>query len=162
MPEPGTGWYCLVAGQQFGPVTVEQLAAWLGGNRVAADTPVWREGLPNWTPLAQQQDLAAELRRRGISLTMPAPRSIGDDAGMRMLLPVGRSIPAIIAGYLGLLSVLPVIGLLAVAFGIWAIYDIRRHADRHGMGRAVFGLVMGVAGSLLWGGVLLSALLAHS
>ena len=32
---------------------------------------------------------------------------------------------------------------IALVLGIIAIIDIRRHPKRHGMGRAVFGLVMG-------------------
>ena len=35
------------------------------------------------------------------------------------------------------------------AKGIVAIYDIKRHPDRHGMGRAIFGLVMGAIFTLL-------------
>jgi hypothetical protein len=33
---------------------------------------------------------------------------------------------------------------IAVVLGIVAIRDIRRHPEKHGMGRAIFGLVMGV------------------
>ena len=61
---------------------------------------------------------------------------------MRLLLPVGRSPWAIAAGYFGLLSVLFVPAPLAVIFALAAIYDIRRHPRKHGMGRAIFGLVM--------------------
>jgi hypothetical protein len=60
-----------------------------------------------------------------------------------MLLPVGRSFWAIAAGYAGLFAVLFVPAPIALILGIIAIYDIKRHPDRHGMGRAIFGLVMG-------------------
>jgi hypothetical protein len=73
-----------------------------------------------------------------------AARDIGQDAGMRMLLPVGRSLWAIAAGYLGLLAVTFVLAPFALLTGAIAIYDIRRHPERHGMGRALFGLVMGL------------------
>ncbi len=79
----------------------------------------------------------------------PEPRPIGEDAGMRMLLPVGRSIWAIVAGYLGLISILALPGPFALFCGIMAIIDIRKHPDRHGMGRAIFGIVMGAIGSIL-------------
>jgi Domain of unknown function (DUF4190) len=62
---------------------------------------------------------------------------------MRMILPIGRSGFAIAAGYLGLFSVLLVPAPLALLFGILAIMDIKKHKDKHGMGRAVFGIVMG-------------------
>jgi hypothetical protein len=79
------------------------------------------------------------------------PRPIGEDAGMRMLIPVGRSGWAIAAGYLGLFSVLVVPAPLALIVSIVAIRDIKGHPDRHGMGRAVFGLIMGILGTLLLG-----------
>ncbi len=73
---------------------------------------------------------------------------IGQNAGMRMLLPVGRSAHAIAAGYLGLLSPLLLPAPLAIFFAILAIRDIRKNPRLHGMGRAVFGLVAGVLGTL--------------
>ena len=74
----------------------------------------------------------------------PAPMpSLGENAAVRMLLPVGRSLWAIAAGYAGLFAVLFFPAPIALILGIIAIYDIRRHPKRHGMGRAIFGLVMG-------------------
>ena len=68
---------------------------------------------------------------------------LGDDAMMRMILPVGRSVWAIVAGYLGLISVLLIPAPFALAAGIIAILDIRKNPKKHGMGRAIFGIVMG-------------------
>ncbi len=68
---------------------------------------------------------------------------LGENAGIRMLLPVGRSLWAIAAGYAGLFAVLFLPAPIALILGIIAIYDIKRHPKRHGMGRAIFGLVMG-------------------
>jgi hypothetical protein len=67
---------------------------------------------------------------------------------MRMLLPVGRSWLAIVAGYLGLFSLICFPAPLALVFGILAIWDIRKHPEKHGMGRAIFGLVMGALGTI--------------
>jgi len=88
------------------------------------------------------------------------PRSIGDDAGMRLLLPVGRSGWAIAAGYLGLFSVLLLPAPLAVLCGILAIRDMNKHPDRHGMGRAIFGLVLGGLGTILLVAMLVGLLIA--
>ena len=63
---------------------------------------------------------------------------------MRLLLPVGRSGLAIAAGYAGLFSVLCFPAPIAVVLGILAIWDIKTHPKRHGMGRAIFGLIMGI------------------
>lgn len=72
------------------------------------------------------------------------------DAMTRALLPVGRSVWAIAAGYLGLLSVLGCVAPVAVVIGIVAVVDVRRHEHKHGMGRAVFGIVMGALFTLLY------------
>jgi hypothetical protein len=74
---------------------------------------------------------------------------IGDDAGMRMILPVGRSALAIIAGYLGLFSLILIPAPLALIFGILAVIDIKKNPKKHGMGRAIFGIIMGVIFSIL-------------
>jgi hypothetical protein len=71
------------------------------------------------------------------------PPDLGDDAGMRLLLPVGRSPWAIAAGYLGLFSVLCLPAPFALFCGVMAVRQIRRDPKAHGMGRAVFGIVMG-------------------
>ena len=86
------------------------------------------------------------------------PAGMGQDAGTRWLLPVGRSGWAIAAGYLGLLSVIPIFAPVALILSLVAISDIRRHPHRHGMGRAIFGLVMGVIFTL----VLLAGLFAYA
>lgn len=89
--------------------------------------------------------------------TMPPPlppvqTAMGQDSGMRMLLPVGRSVWAILAGYFGLFAVIPVFAPSALICGIVAIIGIRKSTPgsqpKFGMGRAVFGVVMGSLGTL--------------
>ena len=70
-----------------------------------------------------------------------------DSAAMRMLLPVGRSGLAIAAGYAGLLSLLIVPAPIALVLGILAVIDIIGHPEKHGMGRAIFGIILGALGS---------------
>lgn len=65
------------------------------------------------------------------------------EAGMRLLLPVGRSGYAIAAGYLGLVSVLLIPAPFAIIFGILAIRDIKKHKNKHGLPRAIFGITLG-------------------
>ncbi len=74
---------------------------------------------------------------------------LGNDAAMRWVLPVGRSPWAIAAGYLGLFALLVIPAPFALATGILAIRDIRAHPSKHGMGRAIFGIVMGTVFSVL-------------
>jgi hypothetical protein len=76
----------------------------------------------------------------------PLP-NIGDDPGIRLLLPVGRSGWAIAAGYAGLFSLVCFPAPLAVLLAIVAIRDLKLHPEKHGWGRAIFGLVMGILGT---------------
>ncbi len=82
---------------------------------------------------------------------MAAPTKLADSAAMRMLLPVGRSGWAIAAGYLGLFSLVVLPAPLAVIVSIVAIRDIRKSRTtanpKHGMGRAIFGLIVGGLGT---------------
>jgi hypothetical protein len=81
------------------------------------------------------------------------PQYLGDSAGMRMLLPVGRSGWAIAAGYLGLFSLVVLPAPIALIISVIAILDIRKSKSsahpKHGMGRAIFGLIMGIAGTAI-------------
>lgn len=71
------------------------------------------------------------------------PVPVENDPAMRMIIPIDRSGLAIAAGYLGLVSIIYFLAPIALLLGILAIRDIKMHPDKHGMGRAIFGVVMG-------------------
>ena len=85
--------------------------------------------------------------------TQPQPESLGDSAGMRVLMPVGRSGWAIAAGYLGLFGLIVFPAPLALIVSIIAMVDIQRSKktdkQKHGMGRAIFGLIVGILGTAI-------------
>ena len=85
----------------------------------------------------------------GVPTVTPQKNTAQSDAALRMLLPVGRSGYAIAAGYLGLVSILLVFAPFALLFGILGVIDIKKNRDKHGMGRAVFGIIMGAIFSVL-------------
>lgn len=62
---------------------------------------------------------------------------------MRMIVPIGRSILAIAAGYAGLFAVLIFPAPIALILGVLGVLDIKKHPEKHGMGRAVFAIIMG-------------------
>ena len=80
-----------------------------------------------------------------------APRTprLEDDAAMRMLMPVGRTGLSIAAGYAGLAALLILPAPVALVLGIAAVRELKRDSEKRGMGRAVFGLVLGGLGTLL-------------
>jgi hypothetical protein len=84
-----------------------------------------------------------------VAESLVAPPGSRPDAVTRMMLPVGRSGWAIAAGYLGLFAVLIVPAPLALICGILALRDFKRHPEKFGRGRAIFGLAMGGLGTLI-------------
>jgi hypothetical protein len=145
-------WFYATGGAATGPVSLGALHQAIRRGGVGPATPVWRDGMPAWAaagavPECRPAFTAAPPVMPG-PLHPPPGATPTHDAATRMLLPVGRSPYAIIAGYLGLFSVLLVPAPLAVVFALLAIRDMQRHPELSGMGRAVFGLVMGGLGSI--------------
>lgn len=64
-------WYCLVQGRQYGPLSREQLQAWILSGRVRASDLVWAEGMPDWRPASEVEQLRPEAA--GGSVPPPAP-----------------------------------------------------------------------------------------
>ena len=85
--------------------------------------------------------------------------SAEDDPALRFVLPIGRSGLAIAAGYLGLISVLLFPAPFAILFSILAIKDIQRNPKKMGMGRAIFGLIMGGLGTIGLIGIIIGSVI---
>jgi hypothetical protein len=141
-------WQYARNGVQQGPVSFEQLRQLAAQGAVQHGDLVWQAGTAQWVAAASVPGLFAPGAPPPLPVNyyvpLPAPGpDLGQNAGMRMLLPVGRSVWAIIAGYLGLFSLIIFPAPFAIIVGIIAVIDIKRHPDRHGMGRAIFGIVMG-------------------
>lgn len=165
-------WYYVRNGGQQGPVSLEALQQLVASGQLSPTDIVWTEGMSGWQAAAQAPGVLAAgpipppLRAMPIGYASAAPdgqrpRSLGDDPGARWLLPVGRSGWAIAAGYLGLLSFIIFPAPLALICAILALRDIRKHPDRHGMGRAIFGLIMGSLGTIALGFFIIG-MMSHS
>lgn len=66
------------------------------------------------------------------------------DPALGALIPLNTSITAIIAGYLGLFSILLFPAPLAIITGLIALWQIRRKPGLSGTSRAIFGIAMGI------------------
>ena len=100
---------------------------------------------------AQISDKAVVCVKCGVAVPqVVATASSVDEPAIRMLVPVGRTGMSIAAGYLGLLSLFPFVGILALLLGIAAIVDINKHPEKHGLGRAWFGAIMGGLSTLFY------------
>lgn len=122
--------------QQFGPMSLDAIVAAARAGTIGQQDLVWAEGWNTWRIAHTVPGLFPAVPR------VPA-KSMGADPTMRLILPVGRSFWAIAAGYLGLVSILFFPAPFALITGILAILDIRKNPEKHGMGRAIFGIVMG-------------------
>jgi hypothetical protein len=92
----------------------------------------------------------------------PALRDLDDVPGAvdRFILPVNRPFSALAAGYLGLFSVIPLVGVFAIIASFVALKTLKRNLHLAGAGRARFGLVMGIVTTLFWLVILVAALFA--
>ncbi len=94
--------------------------------------------------------LDEEMRAQNLRESMPS-------AIDRFIAPDYTPSYAITAGYLGLFSLLPLIGVLAIAFSWHALRRLRQNPEQLGRGRAMFGLVMGIITTCFWGGIIIAA-----
>ncbi|MBN2498179.1 MAG: DUF4339 domain-containing protein [Deltaproteobacteria bacterium] len=139
-----SSWHYHLAGKACGPIERDDLLYEVENRRLSPWVPVWKEGMSQWQPMAQVEELAYHLKKRNIFVPPPPPKGLGDDAAVRMLLPVGRTGLAITAGYLGLLSLTLFLAPVALLVSLIAAWDLKRRPGSHGWGRVIFGLVMGV------------------
>jgi hypothetical protein len=156
-------WFFTHNGIQGGPTSGEQIRAMAAQGQLGPDDLLWRDGMTQWQPARSVGELfpPGPPGPAGVAVAQPvnyptppgyaygpSPNDIGQDAGIRMLLPVGRSGWAIAAGYLGLFSFVVFPAPIALIISIIALRDMKRNPRKHGMGRAIFGLVMGILGSI--------------
>jgi TM2 domain-containing membrane protein YozV len=81
-------------GRQYGPVTVEQIRAWLAQNRVNAHTLAQSEGSTEWKPLISFSELAPEFK-----VAPPLAAGTGPNPRAHNKIPAG--VCAILLGSLG-------------------------------------------------------------
>ncbi|HEY0871066.1 MAG TPA: hypothetical protein VGD55_11755, partial [Acidothermaceae bacterium] len=77
----------------------------------------------------------------------PAPQQ--RDRALEMVLPINRLPLAIVAGYLGIFSLLVFPGPIAVFVSVIAIRQLGSKPDVAGRGRAWFGLIAGALASVI-------------
>ncbi|MEA3211887.1 MAG: hypothetical protein QOE70_4944 [Chthoniobacter sp.] len=155
-------------GQEFGPYSADEVNGYLAAGRLLPSDLAKPEGADSWRTLSTLPGVDIPSSPPPLPpnfASAPPAQLLGDDPGIRLLLPVGRSGWAIAAGYLGLFSLIVVPAPLALIISVIAIRDIRRSKasphPKYGMGRAIFGLVMGILGTALIAFFLVVAALSH-
>ena len=76
-------WYYTSGGAQQGPVSTEELQAWIAAGQLAVTELVWREGMGDWQPVSLIPELAssAPAADRGYDVAWQAPTQGGGYAG---------------------------------------------------------------------------------
>jgi TM2 domain-containing membrane protein YozV len=122
-------------GQQYGPVTVEQVRSWIAENRANAQTLAQAEGSQDWKPLGTFAEFAADLKPPPLSgsapptLVAPPSTSVARDsnriaAGVCGILLGGLGVHKFILGYTGAGLIMLLITLLTCGLGYWVIHII--------------------------------------
>lgn len=55
-------WHALIGDVQYGPYSTVQVCTYIGGGMIRADTLLWRDGMPYWTPAHLVTEFAEPLR----------------------------------------------------------------------------------------------------
>ncbi len=139
-------WTVVSNGQLIGRFPEPQLVHWVASGQVSPNDLFFRDGMRVAAPAHTIQPFAAYFPP---FLRAEAYPTRGSDPTLRWILPVGRSSWSIAAGYLGLFSILGVFGPLAILAGVLGLRQISRKPQLLGTGRAIFGIVAGVIGTLI-------------
>jgi len=135
-------------GNEYGPVSAEQVKKWIAENRVEKKTPVLLEGAPDWVFLESLPAFAAAFGPPS-SHPPPMPPSAQTSKsadGLNTIIPY-KNARALVAYYLGVFSVIPPVGALlgipALALGIAGLRFRRRNPEAGGSVHAWIGIVLG-------------------
>jgi TM2 domain-containing membrane protein YozV len=122
-------------GQQYGPVTAEQLRGWIAENRADAQTLAQADGTQEWKPLGSFPEFAADLKPPPVSPSAPAritppppatdPRASNKiPAGICGILLGGLGIHKFILGYTGAGLIMLLVSLLTCGVAYPVMYII--------------------------------------
>jgi Domain of unknown function (DUF4190) len=80
------------------------------------------------------------------------------DETMKYLIPVNPSVWAVVAGYVGMFSVLAVPAPIAIITGIVALKDLKKNPTKSGHVRAWFAIIIGSFFTLLFTAIIIGTL----
>lgn len=128
-------WYYAENGQQFGPVSQDELFSFVAAGRLGPGSLVWQEGMASWMPLGNLDPSS------GISFPY-----LAQSQGFNMMNPVtsGLAIASLVCGVVSVISCMVFLGIPAVICGHMAMNQIANSRTMViGRGLAISGLVCG-------------------
>ena len=143
--------YIHVRGKQRGPFSLDQINRALRGGSLTADSAMaWYEGCTDWIPLATVPGIAGSASAPMAPpppAMAPAPPAATRDYATGGIIPY-RNPCALIAYYLGIVGLIPAIGLVlsvpAVILGIIGLVVRGKNPAVRGKAHAWTGIVLGI------------------
>ncbi len=89
-------------GQQYGPISIEQLQRWVAENRANSQTLVQPEGSPDWKPLGTLPEFAAAPKTPPPITSPPSPATALPGADPRASTKIAAGICGILLGAFGI------------------------------------------------------------
>ena len=134
--------------KEYGPVPVELLRQWINEGRANGQTRVRSED-GEWRPLAQYPEFSIALAAAAPPPRLPTPPPFSVDPAtdtLSCVIPY-RNVPALVAYYLAVFSVLPcvgaLLGLVALVLGIKGLRIARQNPEAKGRVHAWIGILVG-------------------
>jgi TM2 domain-containing membrane protein YozV len=121
-------------GQQYGPVTAEQLRSWIAENRANAQTLVQADGAQDWKPLGSFAEFAGNLKPPTMSAAAPPTIALPPypastrasnriPAGICGILLGGLGVHKFILGYTGAGLIMLLVTVLTCGIG-WCVMHV--------------------------------------
>jgi hypothetical protein len=144
-------------GQEYGPVTGEQIRAWITEGRIERKTPVFVDGAKDWNFVGMLPEFTNCFAAPGTPPTIAPPPRGAATAG-RMAKTNSYAQAGMIFGILSLVCCccgFP-FGILGLVFSLVGLSQINAHPELHeGRGMAIAGLVLSGLSLLLGAGSML-------
>lgn len=148
-------WFYGKDGTQHGPVSDQEIGTLVASGQIDSNTIVWREGMPDWLPLAQVPEFQS-LNQTGAADPYGSPQSQPVQPGQTpYTAPIptdGLSIASLVCGILAIIScyIWGLFGLPAVICGHMSLKKIKNSATPiQGKGMALAGLICGYIGIVI-------------
>jgi len=133
-------------GNEYGPVSAEQITKWIAESRVEKKTPVKPEGAPDWVFLQSLPEFTAAFAPPAPPGSLPAPLPGPPPIAPRPGRPA-KNLKALVAATLGIFSMVPpvgaVLGIPAVVLGISGLGFYQQNPASGGKVHAWIGIIFG-------------------
>jgi hypothetical protein len=156
--------------QRHGPMPLEALNASVAQGEVPVDsTLAWYEGCPDWIPLSQVPGIILPVTPQPPPVPAATPPTDADvrnepvpRAQLHAVIPYKNPL-ALVAYYLGIFSLIPVLGavlsLPALVLGVLGLRRFRRYPEAKGSVHAWVGIVAGSLSALIHAVLLIRSLI---